>query len=401
MTICLVCNEYPPLPHGGIGTYCQTMARELVRRGERVIVAGSAADGTDSARVDHGVKVVHFSLGSASHSQHTPRIIRAARLLRQRLAFSRRLRDSLDALGVDLVEAPDWSAPLLLHQNRALVVRLHGSHSVSCLAAGVRPSRLMRILERRALNMAARCVAVSRHILHATRRTLALGLPDALVIHNGVDTDLFTPDPLSSSTGASILYVGSVKKLKGMFELFRAFQEVHSSFPHATLTLVGAIDRGDGGSLDEVLLASLPQSARSAVKFLGRQPLSNLPMIYQSHSIAVNTSLAEAFGLTCAEAMACGLPVVMTARGSGPELIEHQRTGLLVEPTDTPALVVAIKSLLQDSCLRQSLGKEARLAAAARFSVKAMADSSLDLYHNLICAAHVLQAGTSIRRAGI
>ena len=83
------------------------------------------------------------------------------------------------------------------------------------------------------------------------------------------------------------------------------------------------------------ILNTFSKSLRSKFIFLGPVPQKQLPDIYRSTSVCVFPSLAEAFGLTCVEAMACGKPVVVTKYASGPELVENGELGLLANPRIT------------------------------------------------------------------
>jgi glycosyltransferase involved in cell wall biosynthesis len=108
----------------------------------------------------------------------------------------------------------------------------------------------------------------------------------------------------------------------------------------------------------------LPRRARSSVVFHGHVARRTVIENLQSARAAVFPSYAEAFALAPLEAMAAGCPTIFTRRGSGPELIEHGRDGLLVDPDRDDEIAAAILSLLDDGALAR------RLAAAGRRRVK-------------------------------
>jgi glycosyltransferase involved in cell wall biosynthesis len=85
--------------------------------------------------------------------------------------------------------------------------------------------------------------------------------------------------------------------------------------------------------------------------------------------VLVHASADEPFGRILAEAAAAGLPAVAFASGAAPEIVVHERTGLLVTPGDPEALAAAIRRLLGDPVLRRSLGEAARHHAAEHFDV--------------------------------
>jgi glycosyltransferase involved in cell wall biosynthesis len=124
------------------------------------------------------------------------------------------------------------------------------------------------------------------------------------------------------------------------------------------------------------------------VRFLGHVRREQLPLLYSRAAVAVFPSHAEAFGLSCAEAMACGAPVVMTTRGSGPELVEHDHSGLLTDPANGPALAGAIMGLLGDEKSRQRLGCNARARVLERFSLAAAVARNLAFYEQVVLHFH-------------
>lgn len=92
------------------------------------------------------------------------------------------------------------------------------------------------------------------------------------------------------------------------------------------------------------------------------------------------------------EAMACGIPVVATAVGSIAEVVEHGRTGLVIEPGDVAALADALLTLSRDADQRRSMGHAARERAVTSFNVEACADAHLRAYE--LALAHRQQRGS-------
>ena len=106
---------------------------------------------------------------------------------------------------------------------------------------------------------------------------------------------------------------------------------------------------------------------------------NQLANYYQQSDVFVFPSVChEAFGMPLAEAMVAGLPVVASDGGAFPELVEDEKTGLIVKRSDADALAEAIIKLLSDSSLRDSMGKLGCETAIKRFSFEQMTE---DLYH--------------------
>jgi glycosyltransferase involved in cell wall biosynthesis len=129
---------------------------------------------------------------------------------------------------------------------------------------------------------------------------------------------------------------------------------------------------GDGPALEDFRRQADTHRLRR-FHFLGRR--NDVPELVGSATVAVVPSLwAEAFGLTVAEAMAAGVPVVASSVGGIPELIDQGETGMLVPPGDASALAAALRELLDDPARRARMGPKARETAWVRFSHTRVAD---------------------------
>ncbi|MCE5308737.1 MAG: glycosyltransferase family 4 protein [Acidobacteriales bacterium] len=385
MKICFVCNEYPPAPQGGIGSFVQGLGQRLAAAGQTVFVIGYLAGArTAEWSSDDGVRVLRLPEEPRSWLRLNwgPWDLDYADFA-QRQSLTRQVSDAVKEHGIDLVESYDWNGPLWSPPHRPLIVRLHGANTAHAYYEGQRPSRMLRSLEKRNVAMADRLVAVSQHIGKTTLAALGLSGKEFEVIPNGVDTELFCPQGVERNR-SEVLYVGSIARRKGVMDLLAAAPEVLRDVPDARFRFVGNLPEGAMGSgpLAEQLRA-LPANYRQRIEFPGRVPQVELPKYYSSATVVVIPSRAEAFGLTCAEAMACGAAVVMTSLASGPELVEHEKSGLLANPGNPHELASAIVRLLTQSGLRERLGAAARQRARTHFDLTNTAMRNLDFYQTV------------------
>jgi glycosyltransferase involved in cell wall biosynthesis len=109
----------------------------------------------------------------------------------------------------------------------------------------------------------------------------------------------------------------------------------------------------------------------------------DIPELMRGLDVFVLPSLAEGISNTILEAMACGLPVIATAVGGNPELVEEGRTGLLVPPADPAAMARAMETCALDADLRRGAGAAGRARAEQRFSLDAMVQAYLGVYDRL------------------
>jgi glycosyltransferase involved in cell wall biosynthesis len=102
--------------------------------------------------------------------------------------------------------------------------------------------------------------------------------------------------------------------------------------------------------------------------------------LMRAMDVFVLPSLAEGVSNTILEAMATGLPVIATAVGGNPELVDDGRTGRVVPPDDIAAMSSAMRQLVEDADLRVTMGRAARAEIEQRFSLQAMVQAYRKVY---------------------
>ncbi len=199
----------------------------------------------------------------------------------------------------------------------------------------------------------------------ATRRQVleAYGLPaDRVhVIPCGFDATRFRPaGPVADDGGVPyVLYVGNLLPHKNVPRLIEAVARVAERIP------VRLVVAGTGRPAHLEPLIALAEGTGARVEWKRYVPPDDLPALYRGARLLALPSLAEGFGLTALEAMACGTPVVAANTSSIPEVVGD--AGLLVDPREPAALADAILRLLTDEPLQKELSARG-LARAARFS---------------------------------
>lgn len=230
------------------------------------------------------------------------------------------------------------------------------------------PRRLLHSLYSR---RATRIVAVSSDVADEARRRLGIS-PDRLtVIPNGRDGTVYRPLPGERGSNPRIVFVGHMTTLKRPGLFLDAIEEVRRRGLSFNALMVG----------DGPLEASLrPRAERLDVEMLGRR--SDVPAILGTSDILVFTSVAENEGMpgVLIEAGLCGVAVVSTAVPGARDVIEHDRTGIIVGVDDRKGLIDALHRLVADRSLSEEMGRRARERCLAHFSF----DESARLWSELL-----------------
>ena len=199
-----------------------------------------------------------------------------------------------------------------------------------------------------------------------------------VVIPNGVDLRRFNEcnDKLVLDGDPSILYLGHLRRRKGVDVLLQAIAKLRSELPNVKLHLVG-----DGYISDFQLLAK-KKGIKKHVVFHGWAADSMVPRYYKSADFCVFPSRYEPFGIVILEAMASGIPVIASNTGGIRETISNGKNGILFKPCDADALSKAILALYQDLDLRKKISDTA-LKTVVKYSWENIAERYVSLYRYL------------------
>ena len=296
--------------------------------------------------------------------------------LHARRYFARYLASSLhDVLVEDLnkipLYTPRWGGPPVV----ALVHHLFGATAFREAAA---PTAAVVWLAERGIPVAYRrtpFIAVSE----STASDLtARGIPrrNVRVIHNGIDSDFFTPEPSARSATPLFAYVGRLKRYKGVDIVLEAFAKLDR--PDARLEIAGA---GEYRPELERLARSLGIASR--VRFAGYVSVESKRELLRRAWASVFASPKEGWGLTNIESAACGTPVIASDSPGLRESLIDGETGILVGHGDVSALAAAMARIASDPGLVELLGVAGR-RFAGRFTWERSAVETLTHLQHLV-----------------
>lgn len=251
---------------------------------------------------------------------------------------------------------------------------------------GILVTRLFIWLERAAARFTHRIVALTAQDARE-HVDFAIGPAEQFtVIHSGIDFSCFdrpgaereqTRHSLGVNSAALLIgTLGRLTAIKGQMDLIQAFAIVQRQVPDSWLVLVG-----DGEERQALAVRAAEEGIAERVIFAGWR--DDIVAVLKAMDLFAFPSLNEGMGKALVEAMYSGLPIVATAVGGVPELIEQRRNGLLVPPQRPDLLADALLELAGDKVLMHSLGVAAA-ASAQKYSAVHMIEKIVVLYEELL-----------------
>lgn len=238
------------------------------------------------------------------------------------------------------------------------------------------PSPRRRLANRLFARFPSHVFAVSDDL----RRHLAAEGLSADVVYNGIDIGPLPTDADRTTVRAELgldedtILVGTIARLDPVKDLGSLIDAVAQLSPAHDVRLLVV---GDGPERERLTARAQASAAADRIRFLGRR--DDARRWLAGCDVYVNCSISEGVSLTILEAMAAGLPVVVTGVGGTPEVVTPD-CGVLVPARDTAALARAIASLAADASRRRALGAAGRRRVESAFSLDRMVARYRDVY---------------------
>lgn len=367
MNILIIASDFKPMT-GGIAEYTHQMARFLTMYGNRVVVF--APHMSNDKECDASLPyITHRYDEEALYSVKKPfRYLREIELLRKIIQTHK-----IDIIiGNHLCTNPYiyWLVAKIM--NKPSCVFLHGRDVMVNLTGvdGLKKRAILKTVDRVFCNT------------HYTQQcAIKMGMPydKSVIVHPGFHSgELKSGNSKSRSPVTSafslqdkkvIFTLGRLTERKGQDTIIRAMPEILRSIPDAVY-LIG----GDGPYEDTLKRLAEDQGVSRYVIFAGRVKEDQRQSYYDACDIFImaNRELdngdAEAFGMVFLEANACGKPVIGGRSGGVAESVQHNQTGLLVNPTDIRDVAEAVTYLLKRPDVARQMGEKGRQIAEENFS---------------------------------
>ena len=363
---------YPSL--GGLEKHCLNIGTRLVRQGHKLLVASTTYTGLRATR-----SFRNFSINGIEVRRFIPFPFLAPFFApgRWSTSFAPGMSFFLmnKILESDLIHAhgygffpTDLSAWVCKIRKKPLVITLHGFHpDYLAFMKNISPIEEMRLMPyfktiaRRSLEIADAIIALTPHEKKILQSYYHIPAEKIAIIPNGINLQAFSKSPIKKEFKKRfhlkenvILFVGAIRKEKGLLDLFHAIPSIIKEFPQTSFVLIGK----DWGFKKYLQQEGKRLGIENYINFLG---VVNTPLLRESLSVCdifVNPSAYESFGISLLEAMASGKPIVATNVGGIPYIVRNGKTGIIVKHGYPEGLAEAIKELLSDSVLRKQMGEK-------------------------------------------
>lgn len=373
----VIAQVHTSLADGGSERHVLTLARGLRSDASfQGVICCPPNSWLCSAAEDDGIEVATLGQSEAGMTavRHLARTMRSRRvaIIHSHTAWG----DAVAAVAAVIARVP---------------VRVSTRHSTTCeclYTSGAARRALLRFSHGLTRLTQTKTIAVSQAVREAMYKHGSAPAARTAVIYNGVDVSVndYARHRLALSDRRRFglraedwvaACVGRLSPEKGQRYLLEAVGVARTAIHNLRVVVAG-----DGPDLEALKAQARAAGIQDIVSFLGWT--SDIPSLLRAANVLVQPSTREGFGLAVAEAMAAGCPVVCTAVGGIPELVDHDSCGILVPPRDPTALALALTTLSEQPALAVRLAAAAHRRVETHFSASRMMDDLKRVYRELL-----------------
>ncbi len=392
MHIAIISQEFPPHSYGGIGTYNQILAKELVLLGHSVTVISRGV--VDQKQVFG--RLTCYQIATVPGDRFNPEQPTLSKNLAWGHCVAQQLQEIHHETPIDVIESALWDTEALgMIQARAdlpipLIVRVVTPLKVAIQMNGWEMSPDLQCclaLETDLLRCADAVVCISDSVCQSVQANYKIAEDERWLTQQlGVQ-----PWPTYANVASygelpsqwqrgefQLLFLGRLEGRKGIDVFVKSLPTVLQQDDRICVWIAGEDIEGWESKAEQIL----PAAVRSRVQFFGRVTEADRELLYANCDVLVFPSRYESFGLVPLEAMVHGKPVVAARAAAIPEVVLEGQCGLLFEPEQHPDLALKLLQLAQDQMLygKLSAGASARVQ---QLSALNMAKASASLYQQL------------------
>jgi D-inositol-3-phosphate glycosyltransferase len=354
---------------GGMNVYVRELVASLAQAGVGcdVYVRRSSDDLPEIVEVEPGFRVVHVDAGPAHLTKEQLPVVTGP--------FADRVAEHLADRPVKALHANYWLSGVVGHdlKHRLDLPLVSTFHTLARVKAETGDAEPEGRVDAEATTIGCCDAILASSEAEANQLRTLYGAPaDRIeVVPPGVDHAFFSPGDRRGARAAAglgpgpvLLFVGRIQPLKGLDVAVGALADLRR--PDATLVVVG----GPSGAQGDQELARVRDLAAvlgvaDQIRWIEPQPHQLLSTWYRAADVCVVPSRSESFGLVALEAAACGVPVVAAAVGGLRSIVEHGRTGFLVDGRDPGLFAAYVEEILDNPEVAASMAAAAAIDAAS------------------------------------
>lgn len=380
--VCAFSYYFPP-HFSGAGLYALTLAKEFAKHGIQFIFV--TVDNTGLPRQDEyqGFEIHRVADGEGKHGEFVLwwNLLRTFHSLKNRF-------DVIHAFGSTYRNSAVGPIGKLLGKKSLTTVSL-ANNDLHSIAVGSTAGKI----QQKFLGCVDRYISLSRQITEEIRG-LPLEFGRAVEIPQGVDTARFCPADASERSalrrrldlpdGPLALYVGVLDSRKNVKWLVETWIKHRDALAGWRLLLVGPTSRDACDANLREQLCGLAREQGLGERILLRDFAPRVEDYYRAADVFVLPSQNEGMPNVVVEAMACGLPCVVTSISGTTDLIEHGKSGMLFTVNSENSFLDAMSALTRDPEHRAAIGARARDFMVERFATSKVCLRYLDVYHSML-----------------
>jgi D-inositol-3-phosphate glycosyltransferase len=371
---------------GGMNVYVRELAASLAQSGvgTTVYVRRWDDDLPREVAVEPGFRVVHIDAGPPPLAKEDlPETVDR---------FTDGVAEALLDRPADVLHANYWLSGVAGHRlkHRLDLPLVSTFHTLARVKAETGDPEPQRRIDAEAEVIGCSDVIVANGVEEVAQLQSLYGADPSRIeiVAPGVEHAFFSPGDRRGARRALglgdhpvLLFVGRIQPLKGLQVAVGTLAALGR--PEAELVVVGGPSGAEGeAELAAVLRLADQLGVRRQLRFVAPQPHHLLSTSYRAADVVLVPSRSESFGLVALEAAACGIPVVAAAVGGLRTLVQHERTGILVDQRDPAVFAEAVRSLLDDPVRAATMG-EAASAHARRYTWSTAAARLRRIYADL------------------
>jgi len=372
---------------GGAEQQLYLLSRELRKRGHRITVCCLRGGELSREMSREGFHVIELGVARIYGFDGFKALFRLVRYTR---------REKVDAL-ITYHESSDYMGICLALLARVPVVSSRRDMGFKLKSRHVWIYRLINL-------WFDHVITVSGAVMRKMMEQQWLRRGHVTVVPNGVEllpvsrASEGQDDPFGVEPGClNVCNLANIRPIKGQMDLVESAGKVMRNFKNARFYLVGKRNPDDPycGAVERRVR---DVGAEAVVKLTDELPRSEVHSFLGAMDICVCSSLSEGMSNAILEAMSAGKPVVATAVGGNPELVEDGKTGYLVPPGDSDAMAAALGRLLTDRDLARRMGACGRARVEGKFGIAGMVDHYEDILQYVHLRRVVLKGGVFRKR---